>query len=743
MIKNYNLTYLLAIVLFFQSSIVFSANGKEPLKKERPKVGLVLSGGGAKGFAYIGLLRVMEEVGIQVDYVGGTSIGSIVAGLYALGYSPDEIEKQVRKQDWDNLLIDKIPRKYIAYEEKEFLENSLISFPLKKRKIGLKQAMYQGQQVNLLLNRFFSPAWLTTDFNKLQTPFLCVGTNLFNGDAEVLNEGYLPMAIRASMSIPGYFTPTHYNGYYLVDGGIVDNYPADKVMEMGAQLLVGGDVQSGLADTISQLSSMTEIINQIVFFHGEAANEEAARLIDLNIRFEVPAGMMDFTAYEKIIAYGEEVAREHYDELKQLADSLNAIEYVPMKEYNTTPLDSFNIAEVIYRGNDKMSLIYLDNYFERFENKMISIDELEHVITRVYGTRFFKHVFYELEPVGDGKANLIIDLEEGSPGYLSASVHYDTDYGGNIRLNGVFRNVLGHRSKLFTELLLGGNPRFRALYLISNGAKPGFGVEVDMYEFKFDSYDLNGEIDYNFAFTNYKSSLFVTSIYNNLYSLKAGFEYEYFKFNTTSPDTTFKEMENFNSYGNFFIKFRADTRDKSYFATSGFNAEFKALYVMSFSKGWTNEIFTNSLMMYAKYDQNINVMPKLTIKPGFFIGGTLKQNTTPLQHWFGVGGLNDINYVDTFVPFTGVSFVQRFGYYAAIVRLKVQYNVYEKLYLTFRSDFGSTTDMVEDIVKSDNLMFGYGLTASYDSFIGPVEFTVMGSNINPSLSFFANIGFNF
>ncbi|MFK5855004.1 MAG: patatin-like phospholipase family protein [Bacteroidota bacterium] len=743
MMKRYGVIYLITIILFLHGSFLFSSNANKPEKKTRPKVGLVLSGGGAKGFAYIGLLRVMEEVGLQVDYVGGTSIGSIVAGLYALGYSPDEIEKQVRKQDWANLLIDKIPRKYVAYEEKEFLENALISFPLNKRKIGLKQAMYQGQQVNLLLNRFFSPAWLTTDFNDFQTPFLCVGTNLFNGDAEVLNEGYLPMAIRASMSIPGYFSPTYYNGYYLVDGGIVDNYPANKVMDMGAQLLVGGDVQSGLADSISQLSSMTEIINQIVFFHGEAANEEAAELIDLNIRFEVPAGMMDFTAYEKIIAYGEKVAREHYDELKHLADSLNAIEFVPMKNYTTTPLDSFNIVEVIYRGNDKMSLIYLDNYFERFENKVISIDELEHVITRVYGTKFFKHVFYELEPVGDGKANLIINIEEGSPGYLSASVHYDTDYGGNIRLNGVFRNVLGHRSKLFTELLLGSNPRFRALYLISNGAKPGFGAEIDMYDFRFDTYNDKNEIDHNLAFINYKTSLFVTSIYNNLYSLKAGLEYEYFKFNTTSPDSTFSEWENFNSYGNLFVKFRADTRDRAYFATSGFKGEFKALYVMSFSSGWTEELFTNSLMMYIKYDQNLSVMPKLTIKPGFFVGGTLKQDATPVQHWFGVGGLNDINYVDSFVPFTGVNFVQRFGYYAAIVRLKIQYNVYEKLYLTLRSDFGSTTYLLEDLTKSDNLMFGYGLTASYDSFIGPVEFTVMGSNVNPSISFFANIGFNF
>ena len=321
--KKLHIVTLMIAVLLFQSVIVNAENPVEPVKKQRPKIGLVFSGGGAKGFAYIGMLRVFQEVGLHIDYIGGTSIGSIMGGLYAIGYSPDEIEKMIRAQDWDALLLDDIPRKYIAYEEKEFLEGSIISLPFKKRKIGLKQSLYKGQQVNLLLNRFFSPAWNITDFSKLQTPFFCIGTNLFNGNAEVLKSGYLPMAVRSSMSIPGYFSPTFYNGYYLVDGGIVDNYPADQIRKEGAQYIIGGDVQSGLADSITQLNTMTEIIGQIVFFHGIKANEEAEKIIDLNIHFEVPAGMMDFAKYDTIIAYGEKVARDHYSELKALADSLN------------------------------------------------------------------------------------------------------------------------------------------------------------------------------------------------------------------------------------------------------------------------------------------------------------------------------------------------------------------------------------------------------------------------------------
>ncbi len=743
MLKKYTISGIAILILIPLFSSVLFAEPNQPIKKKRPKLGLVLSGGGAKGFAYIGMLKVFQEVGLHVDYIGGTSIGSIMGGLYAIGYSPEEIQKMIESQNWNALLKDEIPRKYVAYEEKEFLEHSIVSLPFSKRKVGLKRSMYKGQQINLLLNRYFSPAWNITDFNKLQTPFLCVGTNLFNGNAEVLRTGYLPMAVRSSMSIPGYFSPTHYNGMYLVDGGIVNNYPAGPLRQIGAQFLVGGDVQSGLKDTISELKSLTDIINQIVFFHAEEANTIADSLININIKFKVPAGMMDFAKYDTIISYGESVARAHYDELKALADSLNAIEFVPIKEYNTKPLDSLDIANVIYRGNDKMSLIYLDNYFGDFKNSRISIDELEYVITSVYGTRFFKYVFYSLEPTKDGRANLILDLEEASPGYISASIHYDFDYHGSIRVNGIFRNIFGDRSKLFTELTMGTNPRFRALYMISNGAKPGFGAEVDMYNFTFKEYDKDIKIN-TLTASNLKGSLFVTSNLHNLYSFRAGVEYEYFKMKqdiAINPDYT--DFAEYKSYGNVFVNFRADTRNKPYYATSGTDAEFKALYAIPLSNGWVDTVFTNSLVMYVKINHNISLSPKLTLKPGIFIGGTLKQDEPPIQHWFGSGGLNEINYIKSFVPFTGVHFMQKLGLYSGIARLKLQYNVYQKIYVTLRSDFGATESDLNDAVDPANTMFGYGVTTAYNSFIGPIEFTVMGSNLNPEVSFFVNIGFSF
>ena len=313
-----------------------------------------MSGGGAKGFAYIGLIKVMHEAGLEVDYVAGSSIGSIIAGFYALGYNPDTMIRVIREQNWDNLLTDKIDRKYIAYEEKEYGETYIMSLPINKKGVNIKSALYEGQEVNMLLNRFYSPAYKIKDFSQLQTPFFCIGTDLITGNAVVLDKGYLPLAIRSSMSIPGYFTPTLYDNKYLVDGGVVDNYPVAIAIQKGAQFIIGGDVQSGLYTNIDEMYTIPLVLGQLIGFHRVKANEIGYKLTNLYVPFKMPYGMMEFNSYDSIIAFGERVAREHYPEIKKLADSLNAIEYKPIKDYTARPLDSIYISKVIVEGNKRV-----------------------------------------------------------------------------------------------------------------------------------------------------------------------------------------------------------------------------------------------------------------------------------------------------------------------------------------------------------------------------------------------------
>ncbi|MBN1198116.1 MAG: patatin-like phospholipase family protein [Bacteroidales bacterium] len=712
-------------------------------KAKRPTVGLVLSGGGAKGFAYIGLLKVLQETGLQVDYIGGSSIGSIMGGLYAIGYHPDSIAKMIREQNWSSLLTDKMPRKYVSYDEKEFGERSILSVPIRNRKISLGNAFYQGQQVDMLLNHYFSPAYRTYSFHDFQTPFLCMGTDLLTGDAIVLDKGYLPKAVRASMSIPGYFAPIEYMGYYLVDGGVVNNYPVKQVKEMGAEIIIGGDVQQGLYSKKEQLNTITAILNQITSFPAIEANQVGDSLTDISVRIKLNYGMMDFDDYDSIIAEGERVARAHYDEIKALADSLNALEFKPLKKYETQPLDSLEFERIRFQGNQRTPDNYFYTFFKEIKGHRIAIRDLETIINFIYGSNYFDRVSYEMDNT-KSPPDLIINVTEAAPGILSAGIHFDNDYNGSLILNGAFRNLLGKNTKLYANLTLGVNPRLKVLYLVGLNGKAGLGVIADLYSFKFNIYDKDVKMD-QLSFTNFKASLFFNSMFLNMYNIRAGFDYEYFRFRQdVTVDTSISKYNNFSSYGTPFVSINADTRDDANFPTRGFLATLRAEYVMPLSGNWVKDIFTNSAIIYLKYIQSIPLSKRFTLRPGIFAGGTLKQSDfPPVQHLFALGGLNTRNYVETFLDFTGAQFVQNYGSYTLVGRLKLQYNVFKKNYITLRTDVGGSEMSVGDLFQGRNFMIGYGVTYSYSSFIGPIELTLMGSNVNPGPMLFLNLGFWF
>ncbi|NOY49339.1 MAG: hypothetical protein GXO88_02045 [Chlorobi bacterium] len=739
--KNRIALFILIIsYLIFGNNIVF---GQAEKAGRRPTVGLVMSGGGAKGFAYIGLLKVMREAGLRVDYVAGTSMGSIVAGLYAVGYSPEDIEKLVQSEDWDMVLNDLIPREDIAYSEKEFASDAILTLPLKEKKLGLMSSFHEGQEVDQLLNYFLSPAYNIQDFSKLEIPFLCIGTDLLTGEEVELNKGYLPDAIRASMSIPGYFSPMEIDGKYIVDGGVVNNYPVINVKNKGIDIIVGADVQSGLKDDIADLNSVTAVIDQIIGFYRVGANKAGYKNTDLYIQLPMDYGMMEFTSYDSIIAVGEKIGRQHFAEIKALADSLNNIEYRAVRKMNAKPLDSVYINNVLIEGLDKMPMSYFKDFIKDYSNKKISLLELKNRITQIYGSKFFKHITYKLLPEY-GNTNLHVYVTESDPGNLALAVHYDYDYQGSILASLSARNILGKRSKVFASLVLGPNPRLKALYHLSNSNSASIGLGIDMYSFNFNDYEKDVKKG-RYAFNNYAVTFFGSKTYKNKISVRLGITYEYFKFNQdVVVDTALMKYEHFSSYGTPFISFHVDSYNKVYFPTRGSKGILKFKYIASWSNNNLNDIFQSSAVAFLKFEQNFPLATRLTLRPGIFAAFTLKQELLPpIQHWIGVGGLNPNNYVETQIPFTGVNFVQSWGYYTWITRMKLQYQLFKKIYVLGRLDMGINGTNISQVVDMKNAMFGYGVTASYDSYIGPVELTVMGSNINPSLSFFVNVGFWF
>jgi NTE family protein len=746
---------LTSILLNFLVLSLHAQNAPPEKPSKRPSVGLVMSGGGAKGWAYLGVLRVMQEAGLDVDYIAGASAGSIVGGMYALGYHPDSIEKIIRSQDWDAVMKDIIERKYVAYQDKIYGGRYIFSLPIKNRKIGLKASLYEGQNIDLLLNRYYSVAYKDTLFKDFQTPFICIGTDLFEGKQVVLDRGYLPNAIRSSMAIPAYFAPVEYQGNFLVDGGVVNNYPVTPLKDLGVDIIVGADVQSRKKRTKEDLQSLTTILDQIIGYHRQEENKKGKEQTDVYIHLRMPYSMMDFNNYDSIINFGEKVARQHFDELKALADSLNKIEYRPIKTYATVPLDSVDIHVVRYEGYARMRRQYLESFFGEFRNTKIAMADLEEAINYAYGSGFFQTVYYELE-YADGKTNLVIKLKESDPGNLSAGLHYDTDYKGSILANLAVRNLFGHRSKFFIDLVLGNYPLLRGLYLIDNGSKPGFGLDFDFYTFDFDTY-VEDQKDNRWEFDNFSGSVFTPLTVRNIFGLKAGFQYQYFRFRQKiETDTTVTGYDSFSSFGELYLELGADTRDKAYFTTRGSFVRFKALYKIPLSKDWNEELFDNTVVLYLKWNQNVRLAKRFTLQPGLFLGMTFTRdglvtdevvanndgvNPVPVQSRFWAGGLNNYNYLETLLPFTGLKFIQSQGTYVAIGRLNLQYNFYKQFYATAMLDVGQVQPTWDSFWNEKYTMAGYGLKASYNSFIGPVEGSVMWSNMIPGATFFLNIGF--
>lgn len=736
------------------SGTVFSQTIVQENENKRPKVGLVLSGGGAKGFAYVGLLKVLEEVNMPIDYIGGSSMGAITAALYSVGYSPETIAEIIREQDWNSFISDIQNRKYIAYEEKLFSDKFIFSIPIEDKVFSLSKSLNSSFNIDLMLNNLFSPVAHINDFNEFPIPFLCIGTDLLTGEGVVLNSGNLARAVRASMAIPGYFSPTEYQGKYLVDGGVVNNYPAEQIKALGADIIIGGDVQSGLKKSMDEIGSMATILDQVISFNRVDANKKGIKLTDYMVKIEMPYGMMDFSKYDSIIAIGEKIARKHYSALKALADSINSIEPYVKRVTHIQPKDSIYIDSVLWPELDVKNTEKYYNFLEEFSGSKSSFTDIEEKMYLLNGTKNFNELRYEFALNSNDKLNLKVKDKNTNKGSLAAGIHYDNVYDGSILLNLTLRNIKGGSGKFFADFVLSQNPRLKTMYIINNGFRPGFGMEVDIYSFNFSQYSEGTKIN-SWNFDNFSASAFMPLTIKNNYLFKVGLQYEVFRFKQdVIVDPDLDAYNKFANYGNIYFSFNHDSRNKINFTNKGQFVEFKFKHVFPFSDEW-DDVLSNASIFYLKYNYYVSISDKFVFKPGLFLGYTLTKKIenynesdglgtqiSAIQHLFGFGGLNPVNYLESHVSFTGLKFIERFGLYAGKFSTKFEYNFYPKLYGTLMADIGINETSIQ-VIDEIQLLLGYGAKLSYASFIGPIEFSLMSSNVDKSVSGFLNIGFWF
>lgn len=729
--------FLFFETLLFQKNVFSQQQDSIPVAT-RPKLGLVLSGGGAKGFAHVGALKVFEEAGLHFDYIGGTSIGSIIGGLYAIGYSPEMMDDMIRSQNWDRMLTDRIPRRYIPIEERYNAERFIATFPVSQKKVQLRSSFYKGHLINLLLARLTNQVYRIDDFNNLPTPFLCVATDLETGKAIVQENGILHQRIKASMSIPGYFAPMKIDNKVLVDGGLANNFPVDEIRQKGADIIVGITLKSDLHKG-DQLNSAAQILDQIISLSIKNDAEEQTN--DIYIQPDLKDyNMMSFNDYDSLIAIGERAARAVYPELKKLADSLNAIEAYDSIRKRTTPLDSIYVSVVQYSGLKRVSRSFVEGTLQIMPRSYVTIDELEEGLMRLYGCGFFSDVDYHFIPDYNG-AILVINLVEQEVATLGVGIHYDSDYHVALLLNGTFKNLLSKGSRLFIDLSLGENPLFSASFISDKGKKLGLGVKFTGFSLKFDQYDKK-IIDNSFKASQYKLDVFFQATNKDTRRLRIGSQFEYIQFISM---ITPAESDKYKPYVNFFVNYFSDRLNHTCFSTRGTTFEVTGRFIVPIIRKKNEEgaNYENAIVVRANFMQNIPITRRNTLKVGFNLGLTIGNGIPPYHHQFMLGGQSTLGYFDSFVPFAGMRFIEKTGNQMSVGNLAWQYRASKNLYLTLKVDTGYIEDSFSEVFEEPQFYFGTGLTLGYDSFIGPLQLTLMSSTSNKRLLGFVNLGYWF
>jgi NTE family protein len=721
----------------------------------KPKIGLVLSGGGAKGLAHIGVLKVLEEAGIHVDYIAGTSMGSIVGGLYAIGYNASELEKIVLNLNWIALLNDDINRKSLPVDEKDELGRYIVSFPVKNLRPALPSGMKEGQNISIILSRLTWAVKDVNDFNKFPIPFHCIAADIVTGNEVVIENGYLPDALRASMAIPTIFTPVEWENKLLVDGGIINNFPADRVKEMGADIIIGVDL-GFRPNKRDELHSLSAIMEQAILFRANEKNMQNVKLVDILIEPDAVAGynIADFKQSKNLIALGEQAARKHWTRLKSLADSLNQTSSIQSSAVTAAP-DSVFISQVEFTGLKNVSESFILGKLRLKIPGTVRISDIESAIDRIYGSQFFEKALYKIVP-RENENILELRLAERNYDLLRLGGRYDSDYNSYLLINTTFRNFLLKGSRLSFDFILGQYSRAKVTYTIHSGwgspfgkswfdpSGTGIGILPDMElgteidNFEIYQYQNNTRISV-LQYTQSKVSLgFRSNISNSfLAGIGAITEFSAIRFKVSSSDPL--PPTAYNSFLNIYGTARFDNADHVTYPTRGIKLFSRIEYVSSLSESDLYGSFTRHI---TRLDAAFPLGNKLTLRP-FLYTGLVVGDSIPPEYSIFCGGQNFSTVNPGFFPFLGRRLHEEMGKSAWITGLNFQYQILPNHYLSFAGNLGQLGNNPRQWIKSSPLLSGLGLSYGYDSILGPIELTVMTPADKSGLLYFINIGFWF
>lgn len=680
------------------------------------KVGLVLSGGGAKGIAHIGVIKKLEEAGVRIDYITGTSMGSLIGALYSIGYTTDQLTEIAKSSNWDEIFTERPSRQYISNYERLFDDRTIVSFPISERGLDLPFGIISGQNIYSFLSRYTWPAHGTDNFEDFPIPFATVATELETGLPKTFKSGYLPDAIRASISIPSLMRPHTIDGVAYIDGGLSNNLPVDEARDMGANFIISVNVAAPLMPRDS-LQSFTAVLNQVVNYriNEKIENQIGASDIYINPEKANSFDILDFDRVDELIKIGYEKAELYED---QFADLVKNQHHSPtvrtgIGSYGTLP---FN--RVIIEGNDLVSDEFILSELGIEQDFQLTPDFIDQKISQLYSTQLFDLITYQIQPDESYYYNLHINVEENRTDIFRVGLRYETQTEASILLSSQFRNLIFNSSSLRFELRLGNEIRAMADLLGYGGLGSRIGVRTKVL-FESENIDqFNGNertarfknnlTRLELSFGNYLSS-------NNL--IAGGLRRDFiFHNNTINPDQIETTEINHQS---FFLQLIRDRHHRKSYPKTGTRFMADASYSSEFSLSSINYFSLGSLL-----ESYFPVSDELSIRTLLF-GGYSVGEDLPLQSWFLV---NRNDPVFGFVRFGGYERYQLHSRNVQMVSAGIQI---EPLYHRFINiDYYAGRFTENWNFSTSNIKHGASVSVGALTILGPIKAIVSTSTDN-------------
>lgn len=721
----------------------------------RPKIGVTLSGGGAKGLAHIGILKAIDSAGLNVDYITGTSMGSILGSLYAIGYSADSIEKIIRVIDWDLLLSNQSSLRSIFMEEKDEYAKYVVELPWQNSSFRLPSGLLQGQELWQKFSELYFPVHQQKDFSKFSIPFRCIGTDVGNGEAIVMKDGEIISAIRSSMAIPSVFTAVDFNGKRMVDGGIVRNFPVRDVKEMGADIVIGSNVASGLLPS-EKVRNALQILLQIAFFREAEDTKTEVPQCDIYIPFKMEKyNMGSFGDGNAILEVGIEEGRKLYPRFKRLADSLNAIYGQAEQKRNRLPLiNSTIISSFEVHGVEKTSTEFFAHTMDLQLNKSYTAQKLSNMVRKAYGTRYYSRIIYSLVPQTDSTCKIVFDVTENPLTFAKVGIHYNRFTGVGIIGNLTARNFFITNSRSLFTINIGESFRIRGEHMQYLGRLKNFALVM---ETQFDRFDVATYEDYKQEGL-YKQSFFKVGERfqyspSRSFSIGTGHRFEWVHY--TPKISKGIELKGSNSYNTLYGFVAYNSLDRSTFPRKGVKVYSEAGRV--FEQHPNVSFLSNGVPVEDPDSIAINTYPYLrtTLDVESYIpfgrratlllngqGGINFNYSRNVMNEFAIGGLTKV--FRNQITFAGLQEGTLYAPSVAMLQGGLRFQLFTNSFLTGKANVMFTNFISRsEFFKNPDFMSGYSLTYSYNFALGPLEVSTMYCDQTRTLQWYFNLGIPF